>query len=126
MSVPEDGDNINSGRRFGKATWIIVGVIAVLAIVFGVVAVFGSDTDQNKADNSTGQETETAQESSTSGPGHNTTSTTEPPTFSDSPPALNPPGSNSTGKVPDTELTYGRETSTVGTPPLNGNATQNP
>jgi hypothetical protein len=116
MASPEDGDNAG-GRRFGKAVWIIVGGIAALALAFAAIASFGPAIFPNSRE--PGPDTETAEESATSGPGHNTTSVTQPPSSAD----LGGNIENSTEQIPDSELAYGRETSTLSTPE---NVTANP
>lgn len=117
MTLPDDGD-YTGGRQFGKAVWVIVGGIAALAIAFAAIAAFGSAIFPNSRE--AGPDTETAEESATSGPGHNTTSVTKPPTN------VPDPGGNmedSANQIPDSELAYGRETSTLDTPE---NATADP
>ena len=116
MTLPNDGDNAG-GRRFGKAVWVIVGGIAALAIAFAAIAAFAPAIFPNSREQ--GSDTETAEESATSGPGHNTTSVTEPPSSAD----LGGNVENSTEQIPDSELAYGRETSTLNIPE---NITANP
>jgi hypothetical protein len=59
----------------GGAGWVIIGVAVALVIVFAVFVVMGSTFFPPGS----GPETETAQESATSGPGFNTTNQTETP-----------------------------------------------
>lgn len=107
MTLPDDGD-YGSGRRFGKSVWVIVGGIAALAIAFAAIAAFGPAIFSNSSE--VGPDTETAEESATSGPGHNTTSVTQPPTIAPDPEANT---EDSAEQIPDSELAYGRETSTL-------------
>ena len=109
MGSVDDSEDIGNGRRFGKATWVIVGGIAALAIAFAAVAVYGSTIMQG-ADDATGPSSETARESATSGPGHNTTSSTAPQSEMNT----STQGDGFENQMPDSELTSGRETS--GTP----------
>ena len=111
--MPEDNE-----RRFyrGSARWIIIGIVAAVAVIFVVVVAFGSTlfpTAPRAAIPS-----ETADESATSGPGHNTTMGANDPLESqqqgeEGAVASTPPGAE---QIPDADLTFGRETSTVGTP----------
>jgi hypothetical protein len=67
--MPEDNE-----RRFyrGSARWIIIGIVAALAVIFVVVVAFGS-TLFPSGPRTGGMQSETADQSATSGPGHNTT-----------------------------------------------------
>jgi hypothetical protein len=67
--MPEDNE-----RRFyrGSARWIIIGIVAALAVTFVVVVAFGS-TLFPSGPRTGGMQSETADQSATSGPGHNTT-----------------------------------------------------
>jgi hypothetical protein len=107
----------NNERRFyrGSAGWIIIGIIAGVAVILGVIMAFGPILSPGGP--GTGSQSETADESATSGPGHNTTaggSTTlgnpeEAIVTNDTVPGAEE-------QIPDSELSFGRETSTVGTP----------
>jgi len=110
MTMSDDGDD-TGGRRFGKAGWVIVGGIGALGLAFAAVAAFGPTLFPGSSQ-STGPETETAQESATSGPGHNTSSVTQPTNSS----FIEGGPESSELQIPDSELSYGRETSTQETP----------
>jgi hypothetical protein len=105
----------NSERRFykGSAKWIIVGVIAALAIIFIVAITFGSTIFPGSP--RTGLQSETADQSATSGPGHNTTESGGAAIQDQQGVAPNTNGT-STQQIPDSEVTFGRETSTLQTP----------
>lgn len=111
-TMPEDNE-----RRFyrGSARWIIIGIVAAVAVIFVVVVAFGSALFPSGP--RTGMQSETADESATSGPGHNTTTTggneaLESPEEEEAV-ASTAPGAE---QIPDTDVTFGRETSTVDTP----------
>jgi hypothetical protein len=108
--MPEDGE-----RKFyrGSAGWIIIGIVAAVAVIFVVVVAFGSTLFPNGP--RTGTQTETADESATSGPGNNTTATggNEPLESQEDAVASTAPGAE---QIPDSDLTFGRETSTLQTP----------
>jgi hypothetical protein len=98
----------------GSAGWIIIGIVAAVAIIFVVVVVFGSTLFPGGP--RTGIQSETADEFATSGPGHNTTTTsggTEPLESQDEAVASTAPAAE---QIPDADLTFGRETSTLETP----------
>jgi hypothetical protein len=107
----------NNERRFykGSAGWIIIGIIAGVAVILGLIMAFGPILSPGGP--GIAMQSETADESATSGPGHNTTA-------GGSTQAENPeedivtndtvPGAEQ--QIPDSELSFGRETSTVGTP----------
>jgi hypothetical protein len=95
--------------------WVIAGGIAALAIAFAAVAVFSPSIFPGPSSGQ-GPGTETAIESATSGPGHNTSSVTQPDV-----PALD--GNLDDPEIPDSEVTFGRETSVQNTP---DNSTVNP
>src|SRR5215207_10062995 len=81
---------------------------------FVVVVVFGSTLFPGGP--RTGIQSETADESATSGPGHNTTTTSggdEPLESQDEAVAGSAPGAE---QIPDADVTFGRETSTLETP----------
>ena len=97
----------------GSARWIIVGIVAGLAVISIVVIAFSS-TLFPSGPRAEGPP-ETADQSATSGPGHNTTtaggivpSETQDEAVANTSPA--------TEQIPDSEVTFGRETSTVDTP----------
>jgi hypothetical protein len=107
----------NNERRFykGSAGWIIIGIIAGVAVILGLIMAFGPILSPGGP--GIGSQSETADESATSGPGHNTTA-------GGSTQLENPeqaivtndtvPGAEQ--QIPDSELSFGRETSTTGTP----------
>jgi hypothetical protein len=107
----------NNERRFykGSAGWIIIGIIAGVAVILGLIMAFGPILSPGGPGIAT--QSETADESATSGPGHNTTA-------GGSIQVENPeedivtndtvPGAEQ--QIPDSELSFGRETSTVETP----------
>jgi hypothetical protein len=114
--MPEDNE-----RRFyrGSARWIIIGIVAAVAVIFVVVVAFGSTLFPSAP--RAAIPSETADESATSGPGHNTTmgGGNDPPLGSQEQVeeggavASTPPGAE---QIPDADLTFGRETSTLDTP----------
>ncbi len=90
----------------GNARWVIIGIIAAVAIGFAVFVAFGSALFP--ATGGAGPATETAMESATSGPGHNTTGATEPPEN------VGAASSNdSAEQIPDSAINQGRETADV-------------
>ena len=101
----------NNERRFyrGSAQWIIIGIIAAVAIIFGVIVAFGSLLFPVGPE--IGTSPETADESATSGPGHNTTAGGDIPEQGVTNATV--PGAE---QIPDTDITFGRETSTVVSP----------
>jgi hypothetical protein len=105
----------NSERRFykGSAKWIIVGIIAALAITFIVAMTLGSTIFPGGP--KAGIQSETADQSATSGPGHNTTESGGAAIQSQQGVAPNTNGTD-TEQIPDSEVTFGRETSTLQTP----------
>jgi hypothetical protein len=110
--MPEDNE-----RRFyrGSARWIIIGIVAAVAVLFVVVVAFGS-TLFPSAPRTEMQSEETADESATSGPGHNTTMGGNDPLESqeeEEAVASTAPGAE---QIPDADVTFGRETSTLDTP----------
>jgi FtsZ-interacting cell division protein ZipA len=105
-------------RRFyrGSARWIIIGIVAAVAVIFVVVVAFGSTLFPSAP--RTEMQSETADESATSGPGHNTTMSADVPLASEEGEeeeavASTPPGAE---QIPDAYVTFGRETSTLDTP----------
>ena len=109
--MPEDNE-----RRFyrGSARWIIIGIVAAVAVIFVVVVAFGSTLFPSGP--RTGMQWETADESATSGPGHNTTmggGRNEPLESQEEAVASTAPGAE---QIPDADVTFGRETSTLDTP----------
>ncbi|HEX2107412.1 MAG TPA: hypothetical protein VHF28_06745 [Nitrososphaera sp.] len=106
----------NEGRFYrGSAKWVIVGIIAAVVIIFGVILAFGSSLFPSGGQ---GIETasETADESATSGPGHNTTADGSVPAEGPEQVVSNATDAPGAGQIPDSEITFGRETSTVETP----------
>jgi hypothetical protein len=98
----------------GSARWIIIGIVAAVAVIFVVVVAFGSTLFPSGP--RTGVQSETADESATSGPGHNTTTTSggnESLESQDEAIAGSAPGAE---QIPDAGVTFGRETSTQETP----------
>ncbi|MDQ4101517.1 MAG: hypothetical protein M3115_04960 [Thermoproteota archaeon] len=119
----------NNERRFyrGSAKWVIIGIIAAVVVIFGVIVAFGSSLFPGGGQ---GIETssESALESATSGPGHNTTADGSVPAEGPEQVVSNATDAPGTGQIPDSEITFGRETSTVETPnaaQLGDNVTQN-
>ena len=96
----------------GSARWIIVGLVAGLAVISIVVIAFSS-TLFPSGPRAEGPP-ETADQSATSGPGHNTTTAggNVPSETQDEAVANTSPA---TEQIPDSEVTFGRETSTVDT-----------
>ncbi|MDQ3837454.1 MAG: hypothetical protein M3270_11075 [Thermoproteota archaeon] len=105
----------NSERKFykGSARWIIVGIIAALAITFIVAMTLGSTIFPGGP--KAGIQSETADQSATSGPGHNTTNAGGAAIQGQQGVATNTTGTG-TEQIPDSEVTFGRETSTLQTP----------
>ncbi len=120
----------NQGRFYrGSARWIIVGIVAAVAVIFVVVVAFGSTLFPSAPRTET--QSESADESATSGPGHNTTMgggsgggdvPLEIQEQGGEAVACNPPGAE---QIPDTEVTFGRETSTLDTPTAGQQDTNN-
>ena len=107
--MPEDNE-----RKFyrGSAGWIIIGIVAAVAVIFVVVVAFGSTLFPGEP--RTGAQSETADESATSGPGHNTTAGGgEPLESQEDVVASTTPGVE---QIPDSDVTFGRETSTLPVP----------
>ena len=105
-------DNERRSHR-GSARWIIIGIVAGIAAVFVVVVAFSSTLFPGGP--GAAGPTETADQSATSGPGHNTTTTAggNVPFESQDEAVTNiGPGSE---QIPDSEVTFGRETSTLET-----------
>jgi hypothetical protein len=96
----------------GSAGWIIVGIVAGLAVIFIVVIAFSSTLFPSGP--GSGGPSETADQSATSGPGHNTTTAGgNVPSGSQNEAVANT--GPATEQIPDSEVTFGRETSTVDT-----------
>jgi hypothetical protein len=121
----------NNQHRFyrGSARWIIIGIVAVAAVIFVVVVAFGSTLFPS--DLRTETQSEGADESATSGPGHNTTmgsgSGGDVPLESQEEGGgqavpSTPPGAE---QIPDAEVTFGRETSTLDTATAGQQGTNN-
>jgi hypothetical protein len=107
----------NNERRFykGSAGWIIIGIIAGVAVILGLIMAFGPIFSPGGP--GIGPQSETADESATSGPGHNTTAGGS--TQLENPEeaiVTNDTAPGAEQQIPDSELSFGRETSTVGTP----------
>jgi hypothetical protein len=103
----------DSERRSHRssARWIIVGIVAGIVAIFVVVVAFSS-TLFPSGPGAAGP-SETADQSATSGPGHNTTAGGNVPLESQDEAVTNTgPGSE---QIPDSEVTFGRETSTLET-----------
>jgi hypothetical protein len=109
----------NNERKFyrGSAGWIIIGIIAGVAVILGLIMAFGPILSPGGPGIAT--QSETADESATSGPGHNTTAggstqfenAEEASVTNDTVPGAEQ-------QIPDSELSFGRETSTAGTPTI--------
>jgi hypothetical protein len=119
----------NQGRFYrGSTRWIIIGIVAAVAVIFVVVVTFGSTLFPSAPRTET--QSESADESATSGPGHNTTmgggSGGDVPLESQEEGgqavASNPPGAE---QIPDAEVTFGRETSTLDTATAGQQGTNN-
>jgi hypothetical protein len=96
----------------GSAGWVIVGIVAGLAVIFIVVIAFSSTLFPSGP--GSGGPSETADQSATSGPGHNTTTAGgNVPSGSQNEAVANT--GPATEQIPDSEVTFGRETSTVDT-----------
>ncbi len=113
----------NNQRRFyrGSAGWIFIGIVASVAVIFEVVVAFGSALFPSAP--RAAMQSETADESATSGPGHNTTmaggnddalENQEGGGQGEGAVASTPPGGAE--QIPDADVTFGRETSTLETP----------
>jgi hypothetical protein len=105
--MPEDRE-----RRFyrGTAGWIIIGIVGAIAVIFAVFVAFGSTIFPSGP--GTGPQSETADESATSGPGHNTTEASQPLQSGNEGIASN---ASAPEQIPDADVTFGRETSGVDT-----------
>jgi hypothetical protein len=105
--MPEDSEH-----RFyrGTAGWIIIGIIAAIVVIFAVFLAFGSTIFPSRP--GSGVQSETAQESATSGPGHNTTEASQPVQSGNESITSNASGPE---QIPDAGVTFGRETSGVDT-----------
>src|SRR4029453_12897381 len=93
----------------GSAGWIIVGIVAGLAVIFIVIIAFSSTLFPSGPRAGAGGPPETADQSATSGPGHNITSTggNVPSESEDEALANQGPG---TEKIPASEAPFGKET----------------
>ena len=110
-------------RRFyrGSARWIIIGIVAAVAVIFVVVVAFGSALFPSAP--RAAMQSETADESATSGPGHNTTmaggndaSENQEGGEEEEGAVASAPPLGGAEQIPDADVTFGRETSTLGTP----------
>ena len=104
-------DNERRSHR-GSARWIIIGIVAGIAAVFVVVVAFSSTLFPGGP--GAAGPTETADQSATSGPGHNTTTAGGNVPFESQDEAVTNIGPGSE-QIPDSEVTFGRETSTLET-----------
>ncbi len=110
----------NNERRFyrGSARWVIIGIIAAFAVIFVIVVAFGSTLFPSGGTG--GMQSETGEQSATSGPGHNTTETTtsggEPLGGQEDAVAGNTTTATGAEQIPDAGVTFGRETTTENTP----------
>ncbi len=110
----------NNERRFyrGSARWVIIGIIAAFAVIFVIVVAFGS-TLFPSGPRTGGMQSETGEQSATSGPGHNTTETTtggaEPLESQEDAIAGNTTTNPGVEQIPDAGVTFGRETTTQNT-----------
>ena len=114
----------NNQRRFysGSARWVIIGIIAAFAVIFAIVVAFGS-TLFPSGPRTGGMQSESGEQSATSGPGHNTTETTtaggsEPLGSQEDVVAGNNVTAPGSEQIPDAGVTFGRETTTQNTPIL--------
>ena len=105
----------NNERRLyrGTAGWIIIGVISAAAVILGVIMAFSSIL--NPGGPTIEPQSETADESATSGPGHNTTAGGSVP-LENPQEAVTNATVPSAEQIPDSEVSFGRETSTLETP----------
>ena len=105
----------NNERRFygGSAGWIIIGIIAAVAVILGVIMAFGAILFPGGP--GVEPQSETADESATSGPGHNTTAGGSVP-LENPQEAVTNATVPSAEQIPDSEVSFGRETSTLETP----------
>lgn len=115
----------NNERRFyrGSARWLIIGIVTALGAIIVSVVAFGS-TSFLSGPRAEGIQSETADQSATSGPGHNTTETAttgggQPVGSQEGPIASNNSTTFTTTpgveQIPDAGITFGRETSTQNT-----------
>jgi hypothetical protein len=108
-------ENNERGFYRGSAKWIIIGIVAVVAVIFAVVVAFGSTIFPSGPGTET--QSETADESATSGPGHNTTTAggVEPLESQEEEEAVANTGTGAE-QIPDADISFGRETSTLDAP----------
>jgi hypothetical protein len=101
-------------RRFykGAAGWVIIAAVAILVIILAVFVVYGSTILGGRPGTGTGPTSETAEQSATSGPGHNTSEATQPVQTGNEGIAGSTPGAK---QIPGSDITYGRETSGIDT-----------
>jgi hypothetical protein len=106
--MPEDSEH-----RFYRGTtgWVIIGIVAAIVVIFAVFVAFGSTIFPSGP--GAGVKSETAQESATSGPGHNTTEANQPVQSGNEGIATN---ASAPEQIPGADVTFGRETSGVDTP----------
>ena len=105
----------NNERRFyrGTAGWIIIGIIAAVAVILGVIMAFSSIL--NPGGPAIETQPDTTDESATSGPGGNTTAGGSVPLVNPQEAITNATVPN-VEQIPDSEVSFGRETSTLETP----------
>jgi hypothetical protein len=105
-------------RRFyrGTAGWIIIiGIIAAIAVIFAAFVAF--DLTIFPSGPGIGAQSETAQESATGGPGHNTTEASQPIQSGNEGIVSN---ASAPEQIPDADVIFGRETSGVYTSTAGG------
>jgi hypothetical protein len=114
----------NNERRFytGTAGWIIIGIIASAAVILGVIMAFSSIL--NPGGPAIEPQSETVDDSATSGAGPNTTAGGSVPLENPQEAVANAtaPGIE---QIPDSEVSFGRETSTMETPTAGQRAENN-
>jgi hypothetical protein len=110
----------NNERKFyrGSAGWIIIGILAAVAVIFGVILAFGSMLFPSAPGAET--QSETADQSATSGPGHNTTTDGSVPSGGQGEEVIGNSAPAGPEQIPDSDVTFGRETSTLETPQAGG------
>jgi hypothetical protein len=106
----------NNERRFyrGTAGWIIIGIIAAIAVILGVIMAFSSIL--NPGGPAIETQSDTTDESATNGPGSNTTAGGGSVPLENPQEAITNATVPSVEQIPDSEVSFGRETSTVETP----------
>ena len=104
----------NNERRFyrGTAGWIIIGIIAAIAVILGVIMAFSSIL--NPGGPAIETQSDTTDELATNGPGSNTTADGSVP-LENPQEAITNATVPSVEQIPDSEVSFGRETSTLET-----------